>query len=209
MSSQRRKDLLQQRRRVRSNETYDDSASEASLPTDVDDDDADADYSDLSEGDVPETSGSDGRRKKSKHTRPHRPMIQKSSSQPLVGQASKSQQPFQAVKDTEVMLNGLSISDNEGKIEQLDFDSLDKNSDPQPSEPVKAKPDTPSDKKIRDNEEYKRKLESDPAFIPTRGAFFMHDHRSASQGHNGFRGARGGRGGRGRNGGIGPFSPSM
>jgi hypothetical protein len=106
------------------------------------------------------------------------------------------------------MLNGLTISDSNEKPETLDFDSIEKEDDRQLKESAKTKPETSSEKKIRENEEYKRKLESDPAFIPTRGAFFMHDHRTNSPGHNGFRAIRGGRG-RGRNGPVGPFPSSM
>lgn len=216
MPSQHRKDLLQQRRRARSdgdddgsivNEAYDDSASEASLPSDADDE-ADADYSDLSDGDVPETSGSDRRRRKVKAVTKHRSANQISSKEPIAIKKSKSQQAFEPVKDTEVMLNGLTISDSNEKPETLDFDSIEKEDDRQLKESAKTKPETSSEKKIRENEEYKRKLESDPAFIPTRGAFFMHDHRTNSPGHNGFRAIRGGRG-RGRNGPVGPFPSSM
>jgi CASC3/Barentsz eIF4AIII binding len=215
MPSQPRKDLLQQRRRARSdgddegsviNEPFDDSASEASLPSDADDE-ADADYSDLSEGDVPATPGSDIRRAKVKTMTKPRSANQISSKEPIPIKKSKSQGAFQPVKDTQVMLNGLTISDNTEKSEPLDFDSAEKESDRQSKESAKPKPETTSDKKIRDNEEYKRRLESDPAFIPTRGAFFMHDHRHNSPGHNGFRAMRGGRG-RGRNGPPGPFPSS-
>ncbi|KAF3940336.1 hypothetical protein ABW19_dt0201740 [Dactylella cylindrospora] len=53
------------------------------------------------------------------------------------------------------------------------------------------------EKKRREAEEYRKKRDADPAFVPNRGAFFMHDHRSDSAGANGFRPF--GRG-RGRNG---------
>ena len=39
----------------------------------------------------------------------------------------------------------------------------------------------------REHEEYKRKRDGDPAFVPNRGGFFMHDHRSVAAGQNGFR----------------------
>jgi hypothetical protein len=216
MPSQPRKGLLQQRRRPRHdaddeasvvNDTYDDSASEPSLPSDADDD-ADADYSDLSEGDVPETSGSERHRDRPKTVTKHRSAILKSSSQPAPVRKAKSQGAFRTVQDTDVMLNGLSIADDTKKSEPIDFEAAEIIAEQQEKGAVKAKPESSSsDKKVRDNEEYKRKLESDPAFIPTRGAFFMHDHRTDSSGQNGFRAMRGGRG-RGRNGPMGPFPPA-
>ncbi|EWC44158.1 hypothetical protein DRE_06983 [Drechslerella stenobrocha 248] len=70
-----------------------------------------------------------------------------------------------------------------------------KSSDQTPSQtPVN---ETPFERKRREAEEYRKKREADPSFVPNRGAFFMHDHRSDSAGANGFRPF--GRG-RGRNG---------
>ncbi|KAF3909889.1 hypothetical protein ABW21_db0208108 [Orbilia brochopaga] len=57
--------------------------------------------------------------------------------------------------------------------------------------------ETPFERKRREAEEYRKKRESDPSFVPNRGTFFMHDQRSTSGGGSGFRGF--GRG-RGRNG---------
>jgi hypothetical protein len=69
-----------------------------------------------------------------------------------------------------------------------------------------SRTETLAERRRREHEEYKKKRDSDPAFIPNRGAFFMHDHRHAP-GPNGFRPA--GRG-RGRGGAPigGPFSPA-
>lgn len=72
--------------------------------------------------------------------------------------------------------------------------------------------EAPFERRRREHEEYRKKRDEDPAFVPNRGAFFMHDHRHAGPAANGFRpfgrgGAlRGGRG-RGRGGFGGPFSP--
>lgn len=63
------------------------------------------------------------------------------------------------------------------------------------------------DRPRREHDEYRRKRDEDPAFVPNRGAFFMHDHRHAGPSANGFRPfGRGGRG-RGRGGIGGPFAP--
>ncbi|KAK6337369.1 hypothetical protein TWF730_002771 [Orbilia blumenaviensis] len=47
--------------------------------------------------------------------------------------------------------------------------------------------ETQLERKRREAEEYRKKRDADPAFVPNRGAFFMHDHRSESAGGNGFR----------------------
>ncbi|KAI3538191.1 hypothetical protein CABS01_01844 [Colletotrichum abscissum] len=70
-----------------------------------------------------------------------------------------------------------------------------------PAEPV-------NERRRREHEEYKRRRDEDPAFVPNRGAFFMHDHRHAGPSANGFRPFGRGRGRGGRGGGIGgPYAP--
>ena len=73
--------------------------------------------------------------------------------------------------DTEAMMNGLNLQATEG--ESINFDDATKTG-PRRSE----------------HEEYKRKRDGDPAFVPNRGGFFMHDQRE----QNGFRGRGRGRG---------------
>ncbi|EPE08194.1 hypothetical protein F503_00977 [Ophiostoma piceae UAMH 11346] len=59
------------------------------------------------------------------------------------------------------------------------------------------------EKQRREHDLYKQRRDEDPAFVPNRGAFFMHDHRGAGPSANGFRPfARPGRGGRGGRGGF-------
>lgn len=58
-----------------------------------------------------------------------------------------------------------------------------------------------------EHEEYRRKRDEDPSFVPNRGAFFMHDHRHAGPSANGFRPF--GRPSRGRGRGMaGSFAPA-
>ena len=68
--------------------------------------------------------------------------------------------------------------------------------------------ETPVERRRREHEDYKKQRDENPAFVPNRGAFFMHDHRHAGPAANGFRPfGRPGRGRGGRGGIGGPFVP--
>ena len=121
------------------------------------------------------------------------------------------------ISDTEMMLNGLQISDPNGMVEEAHYDDLQEKHDSletvEPLLVVKSSAlmdqpqETPLERRRREHEEYKSKRDADPAFVPNRGAFFMHDHRHAGPAANGFRPFGRGRG-RGRAGIGGPFSPA-
>lgn len=102
------------------------------------------------------------------------------------------------------MLNGLTIKDKSAEDDVVDFETGTAADAPAPAVAALDRSETFAERKRREHEEYKKKRDSDPAFIPNRGAFFMHDQRSAPAQH-GPRpfGGRGGRGGIG-----GPFSPA-
>ncbi|KAF2969604.1 hypothetical protein GQX73_g3987 [Xylaria multiplex] len=123
-----------------------------------------------------------------------------------------------AVSDTEFMLNGLSISDKNAPVEEVDFEDAPK-SPAKASAPIVVSSNSvlapardgsqgpPGDRRRTEHEEYRRKRDEDPSFVPNRGAFFMHDHRHAGPSANGFRPF--GRASRGRGRGIGgPFAPA-
>ena len=65
--------------------------------------------------------------------------------------------------------------------------------------------ETPVERRRREHEDYKKQRDENPAFVPNRGAFFMHDHRHAGPAANGFRPFGRGRGRGGRGGVGGPF----
>ncbi|KAK1760580.1 CASC3/Barentsz eIF4AIII binding-domain-containing protein [Echria macrotheca] len=121
-----------------------------------------------------------------------------------------------AVADTNIMLQGLSLADKGEAAEEINFDDLQENAAAKDAVPVVVRSSPvsrqagrapPQDVKRREHEEYRRKRDEDPTFVPNRGAFFLHDHRHAGPAANGFRPfARGGRG-RGRGGFSGPFAP--
>ncbi|KAI0206855.1 CASC3/Barentsz eIF4AIII binding-domain-containing protein [Astrocystis sublimbata] len=123
-----------------------------------------------------------------------------------------------AMADTDFMMNGLSISDKNAPVQELDFDDASK-SPPKAAAPIVVSSDSvvapardgarefPGDRRRTEHEEYRRKRDEDPAFVPNRGAFFMHDHRHTGPSANGFRPF--GRAARGRGRGIGgPFAPA-
>ena len=193
-------------------EVADDSQSDVSVPSDVDEADADADNSDLSEVDSSRSltqASSKGNTNGS--TRPAKPRADAANGRVPSPPIARSDATFPAPKDTEMMMNGLKISDTGANDEVVDFETGNLAVEPPsaPSAPSRQ-PESFAERKRREHEEYKKKRDSDPAFIPNRGNFFMHDHRSAP-GQGGFRqfGPRGG--GRGGRGGPligGPYSPA-
>lgn len=181
-----------------------DSLSEGSAISDADDD-ADAEGSD---GDdtaslAPESSKADavanGHREKPKDSSPQSPAAPTKPSLAL------------GMNDTEAMMNGLNISGAEDP--GVAFEDIDKEPAVQPpgdlnQGQVEAQTlDSIGERRRREHEEYKKKRDADPAFVPNRGGFFMHDHRSAAPGQNGFRPYGRGRG-RGRGGIGGSYPPS-
>lgn len=185
----------------------DDSQSDASAASDLDAD-ADADNSDLSDADsgIAPTEGKPKRKPNGARSAKAAPAVAAAARQPSPPIA-RSDAAFTALKDTEAMMNGLSIAAAAADAQEVDFETGE------PTEAAPAvgppaghgRPETLGDRRRREHDEYKKKRDSDPAFIPNRGAFFMHDSRSAP-GQNGFRPV-GGRG-RGRGGIGGPFSPA-
>ncbi|KAI9672927.1 MAG: hypothetical protein M1829_004477 [Trizodia sp. TS-e1964] len=183
-------------------EIDDDSQSEASLS---DEECGDADGSDNSDDDRTsvgpaqvKTTRVVGRTEKSS-VKPG------ASSSPKQHTARKASNPIVQTTDTEVMLNGFKPSD-QAEAEVVEFKDLTDHAEKQPTHPVvavvePASQDTQGDKRRREHDEYKKKRDADPAFVPNRGAFFMHDHRHAGPAANGFRPFGRGRG-KGR-GGIG------
>lgn len=103
--------------------------------------------------------------------------------------------------DLHMMLNGLRLSEDVKAMDGIHFDELGKDDrNYQSSSAVKSTPrenyslEKSQDKRKREHEEYKKKRLEDPAFVPNRGSFFMHDHRHSGPTTNGFRSFARGRG---------------
>ncbi|KAL9603978.1 MAG: hypothetical protein Q9179_002006 [Wetmoreana sp. 5 TL-2023] len=181
----------------------DDSMSETSAISDADED-ADAEGSEVSEVEIPQPPGHLNKAA----------MNGQSKSAPDDHQpaTTASDKPSFAVMtdDTAAMMNGLKIAGNMDEAEEINFDDLTKASHDQAAEPVTAAVPTviPSasnlaDRRRQEHEEYRKRRDADPSFVPNRGGFFMHDHRLAAPGQNGFRPFGRGRGrGRGAFGGL-------
>ncbi|SPN97479.1 uncharacterized protein DNG_00993 [Cephalotrichum gorgonifer] len=131
--------------------------------------------------------------------------------------------PTKQVAHAEMMLHDLTITDQPDEtVQEMHINDVVAPSPPKlsPDAPLivsstsasRPAQGAPADRRRREHEEYKRRRDEDPAFVPNRGAFFMHDHRHAGPAANGFRPFSrpvrgGGNGGRGRGGFGSSFSP--
>lgn len=100
--------------------------------------------------------------------------------------SSEPQNNFKAMADTEAMMNGLGISEEReiGEQEAVDFENMESTSATVPNAvTTNGNGFAPTERQRREqHEEYRRKRDSNPAFIPNRGNFFMHDTRGQANG---------------------------
>ncbi|KAF3760563.1 hypothetical protein M406DRAFT_295918 [Cryphonectria parasitica EP155] len=182
----------------------DDSVTEGSVITDEHDRGDDSDTSNVDEASPtsPVLKKAPGRRA-AKGNLPHLAPA---------GTTGPEAQVARDVAEAEVQLNGLNISDEPRPTQEETTPSAPT----KPTGPVVVSStqvqaqEPPFERRRREHEEYRKKRDEDPAFVPNRGAFFMHDHRHAGPAANGFRpfGRGALRGGRGRGRGVGaPFAP--
>lgn len=164
----------------------DDSLSEGSIISDADDD-ADAEGSDASDRESIERRSVKAKTLANGHAAGTRTSPQK----PI---ATSQKASFSAtMDDTAAMMNGLKFSGDVDEGEEMDFNDMGKQAPESPAvalEQVRVESvslDTLGEKRRREHEEYRKKRDADPAFVPNRGGFFMHDHRSSAPGQNGFR----------------------
>ncbi|KAL7909691.1 CASC3/Barentsz eIF4AIII binding domain-containing protein [Trichoderma velutinum] len=210
----RRRKLIGQRRRVEDEgddegrpetlELDDDSLTEGSV---ISDDHDGADDSDTSNIDEVSPTSPNARKSANGTAKGAGHRAARAGAQ---GDGSKS------VSDTELMLHGLSIADRPDSAQELQFDEVTPSPPKSPSAPVivssssamRPQPAQPANRRRQEHEDYKRRRDEDPAFVPNRGSFFMHDHRHPGPAANGFRPFGRGRGRGGGRGGIGgPYAP--
>ena len=211
----RQKDLIKSRRRVEDDGeeegsvaagAEEDSLSEGSLMSDADDD-ADAEGSDGEDSASPLNGHSTSQNAVNGH--------EGNSQDPrLQATAHPTKSPLApTMADTETMVNGLNILPR-GEEKGVDFEDMGKEPASHTSEDIAQGASiganvagSIAEQRRREHEEYKKRRDADPAFVPNRGGFFMHDHRSAAPGQNGFRPFGRGRG-RGRGGVVVPSMSS-
>lgn len=180
-----------------------DSLSEGSAISDADDD-ADAEGSDGDDFISPTQDSL----KAEPVANGHREKVQNTI--PPVSQTSPQFSLGAGMNDMDAMLNGLKVSGVED--EGVAFENMGE-SDVHLSQGIvqnqmeASVTDSVGERRRREHEEYKKKRDADPAFVPNRGGFFMHDHRSAAPGQNGFRPFGRGRG-KGRGVASGTYPPS-
>jgi len=222
MVHRHRKDLAASRRRVEDEgdeegvldlgDLDDDSLSEGSIISEEDeapeeDEEPAAETGSAGSPELAKVNGNGGRRSKD------------AKATTANGTSAESKRTLtNGTSDMDLMLNGLKISDQNGAAEEVHYEDLREDADIQEREPslpvVKSTAqmdqpqELPHERRRREHEEYKKKRDADPAFVPNRGAFFMHDHRHSGPAANGFRPFGRGRGGRGRPGIGGPYAPS-
>lgn len=114
-----------------------------------------------------------------------------------------------ATAETRAMMNGLTIESASAEIQEIHFDEAvpatqtDQNATSQLQSNTETARESLAEKNRREHEAYLKERRENPAFVPTRGGFFLHDNR-ANPAMNGFRPPLRGRGrGRGQYSGTG------
>ncbi|PTB47076.1 uncharacterized protein TrAFT101_003484 [Trichoderma asperellum] len=210
----RRRKLIGQRRRVEDEgddegrpealDLDDDSLTEGSV---ISDDHDGADDSDTSNIDEVSPTSPNARKSANGSAKGAGHRAAKAAAQ---GDGKKS------ASDTELTLHGLSIADrpDSDSAQEAPLDEVTVSSPKSPSAPVIVSSSSttrpqPGNRRRQEHEDYKRRRDEDPAFVPNRGSFFMHDHRHPGPAANGFRPFGRGRGRGGGRGGVGgPYSPA-
>lgn len=174
----------------------DDSLSEGSIISNGDDD-ADIEPSDISE---------DEEVTKVQHNERGPP--QPNSSLPIARHLEKvvaqvTDSSFVTSSDTKAMLNGLRQAEGMN-VSTVEFGEATINA-PEPTADdrtlqKKVEAEAPAERSRREHLEYLKQKKENPAFVPNRGGFFLHDNRAAPSGPNGFRTYPRGRGRGGFNG---------
>ena len=222
MASHRRRDLLARRRRVDdegedeggpdNGELEDDSLSDTSANSDLlDEEDGDADTGETNEDmEVNDPSSSSQKPVANGHLPTEEDRLAQQGDMSVDRHQAKAET---GRTDTDVMLNGMEVPRGVAEAEEVAFEDMGKvNVEQQTAQRAHmnqvagSAADTPLERRRREQEEYRKKRDADPSFVPNRGGFFMHDHRHAGPASNGFRPFGRGRGRGGRGGAFGgPF----
>lgn len=159
-------------------ELDDDSISEGTELSHQEEDDADGESSDGSEGKA-STSAPQA-------DRVNRPQV--NGRVPAAAASPEKAGKELTVSDTEAMMGGLDISAGSEGVAETHFDDLKE--EQQEGRASVPPPDSRrnlalGDRKRREQEQEPRERDKNPAVVPTRGSFFLHDKRSTESGSNG------------------------
>jgi hypothetical protein len=216
MPAPRRKNLLASRRRRRLDEGEeeesvlgdfeDDSASEGSAVSNGDDE-AEFEGSESSgdeQGSVQPVAAP------SKDTVKHGHAVKATASREEISGTKPAD--FEPSAETQAMLHGLSLNHQGQATQQLQFDDLPASTyattvAAEALPPKAPRNETPAQRARREHQEYIRQRNANPAFVPNRGGFFLHDDRNSSSIAPGTRPFGRGRG-RGMGMGIGMGPPT-
>ncbi|RAL06883.1 uncharacterized protein BO97DRAFT_276895 [Aspergillus homomorphus CBS 101889] len=168
-------------------ELEDDSLSEGSVISHPDEDDADGEGSDESDNELrtsshPHTSHPNGRMLKANHK-----LGRRHSSSPAKRLIAST------VSDTEAMMNGMKLSEEPTPEAGIHFDDLEGELGPPVGRTPSAPPSEPrreaaAEVKRREQEKHTTKdKDANPALVPSRGSFFLHDKRSTETVTNGHK----------------------
>lgn len=167
----------------------DDSQSEGSVLTEMDEGDDEEDAGSL--GDEQAVSGANGSAadaasegptngtRPTKKSRKPKSKAGKKEAGEQTDEATDQAGLFQVTADTEAMMKGMSLSDAGGGA--IQFGEMDEPVQI-PSRAQAGAANRPLDRQKREHQEYRQKRSADPAFIPSRGNFFMHDTRGTPNG---------------------------
>lgn len=213
MGPRRRRDLAVRRRRVEDEgdeegaqdiaELDDDSSSEGSIITDE---------GDVREGDEHADEDATIHESGSVNVNGSRSDEQNGGKNKTSNGTTEAPKFTNGANDMEMMINGPNSSEPAETVQFDDFREGGYTDAPSPAivtstAQMDQPQEQPHERRRREHEEYKKKRDADPAFVPNRGAFFMHDHRHAGPAANGFRPFGRGRGVRGRSGIGRPYAP--
>ena len=107
---------------------------------------------------------------------------------------------FKNSADTEAMLNGLKTTESIDSAKELQFDELGNeraavtaaSSNTRPQETTRQ--ESFAERNKREHQEYLKQRDANPAFVPNRGGFFLHDNRTLPAGPSNLRYPNRGRG---------------
>jgi CASC3/Barentsz eIF4AIII binding len=190
MSSNRRNKIVASRRRREDEgeeegsvaaDNEDDSLSEGSIISNGDDD-ADIEPSDISEDEIAKAHQTEPGATQLSPRLPAGHNFMESNNH-------TTDSKFVASSDTKAMMNGLKRAEGED-VTEVQFDEVIGNSADSAAEDSKPEArisrETPAERSRREHLEYLKQKKENPAFVPTRGGFFLHDDRASPSGLNGF-----------------------